>query len=84
MRLEKDDVCAGPIATAASVQLDACITNFIIQEWFPYRDPKFYQLVEEAFELQVEDGRFAVPDTPGLGVILNEEVMETFSSIHIS
>ncbi|MFP3895857.1 MAG: mandelate racemase/muconate lactonizing enzyme family protein [Anaerolineales bacterium] len=76
--------CAGPIATAASVQLDACITNFIIQEWFPYRDPRFYELVEEAFELQVEDSRFTVPDTPGLGVVLNEEVMETFSSIHIS
>ncbi|MEA3406567.1 MAG: mandelate racemase/muconate lactonizing enzyme family protein [Chloroflexota bacterium] len=76
--------CAGPVATAASVQLDACITNFIIQEWFPYRDPSFYELVEEAFELQVENSRFTVPDTPGLGVTLNEEVIEGFSSIHIS
>ncbi|MFO7918930.1 MAG: mandelate racemase/muconate lactonizing enzyme family protein [Anaerolineae bacterium] len=76
--------CAGPIATAASVQLDACITNFIIQEWFPYRDPRFYELVEEAFELQAEDSRFTVPDTPGLGVVLNEEVIKDFASIHIS
>ncbi len=30
---------AGPVATAAALQVDACIPNFIIQEFFPFRDP---------------------------------------------
>ncbi|MCD6519399.1 MAG: mandelate racemase/muconate lactonizing enzyme family protein [Anaerolineae bacterium] len=75
--------CAGPIATAASVQLDACITNFIIQEWFPYREPAFYELVEEAFEPQAQDSLFTIPDKPGLGVTLNEKIIARYPCIHL-
>jgi galactonate dehydratase len=76
--------CAGPICTAASVQLDACITNFIIQEWFPYRDQRHYDLVEEAFEPQTTNSEFTVPDKPGLGVTLNEEVVSRYLAAHIA
>lgn len=75
--------CAGPVSTAASVQLDACITNFIIQEWFPYREDITYQLVEEAFDTQAVDSQFIIPDKPGLGVTLNEEVIGRYLCIHI-
>ncbi|HHX65730.1 MAG TPA: mandelate racemase/muconate lactonizing enzyme family protein [Chloroflexi bacterium] len=76
--------CAGPVCTAASVQLDACITNFIIQEWFPYRDPRHYDLVEEAFDTQAVNGEFTIPDKPGLGVTLNEEVVARYRVAHIT
>jgi len=64
--------CASPVCSAASVQVDACITNFIIQEWFPYRDPDWYNVVQEPLEPTAKDGFVPVPDRPGLGVMLNE------------
>ncbi len=33
-------LCAGPIATAATLQLDATLTNLMIQEIYPYRVPE--------------------------------------------
>jgi len=73
----------GPIATAASVQLDACITNFIIQEWHPYEPQGVYDLLVDPLEGQVENGRLVVPDRPGLGVTLNHEVLRRYPCIHI-
>ena len=67
--------CAGPVATAAAVQLDACMTNFLIQEWFPYFLEDHYGLVTDAFEPQAVDGYFEIPDTPGLGVELSDAVI---------
>jgi L-alanine-DL-glutamate epimerase-like enolase superfamily enzyme len=52
------------------------MTNFIIQEWFPYFSEEHYGLVTKAFEPQAENGQFTIPDTPGLGVILNEDAMK--------
>jgi galactonate dehydratase len=75
--------CAGPISTAASVQLDACITNFIIQEWFPYRGQDFLDLVDEPFEPQVADSVFTIPDRPGLGLRLNEDAIAHYPSAHV-
>lgn len=75
--------CAGPIATAASVQLDACITNFIIQEWFPYRPKEHYELVVQDLEHQAVDGYLEIPTAPGLGVELNEEVISRYPCIRI-
>src|SRR6516165_3138764 len=64
---------AGPICTAAELQLDACISNFLIQEVYPYRDPKVYQVVDHAPESDIRDGLMPIPDRPGLGVELVEE-----------
>ena len=75
--------CAGPICTAASVHLDASINNFIIQEWFPYRNEIFYSIVDEAFEIHVVDSMFTVPDSPGLGISLNESAIKTFPVIRL-
>jgi galactonate dehydratase len=67
--------CHGPIATAAAVQIDACIPNFYIQELVPFRDRIAYELVLEPLELTVEEGRMPVPEKPGLGVTLNEDLV---------
>jgi galactonate dehydratase len=75
--------CAGPVATAAAVQLDACITNFIIQEMFPYRPKEHYELVVQPLEYQAVDGYLEIPTAPGLGVELNEEVISRYPCVHI-
>lgn len=76
--------CAGPVCTAASVQLDACITNFIIQEWFPYRERStYYDIVEEPLEFGVVNSEYEIPDKPGLGVTLNEEGIQRFPCLHV-
>ena len=67
--------CHGPIATAAAVQLDACLTNFLIQELVPFREQITYDLVNEPLEITVVDGYMPVPEGPGLGVTLNEELV---------
>lgn len=65
--------CASPVCTAASLQVDACITNFMMQEIFPYREPEHFALVDRAYELEAKDGVIRIPDAPGLGVDLVEE-----------
>lgn len=57
----------GPVATAAAVQLDACTTNFVMQESFCEYDVDYrFDLLEHA--PRPESGRYVVPDRPGLGV----------------
>lgn len=68
-----------PLALAASLQLDAVLPNFLVQEHnevLDYRDQgrtlfgKGY--FKQPFVLE-DDGCVAVPDGPGLGVELDEE-----------
>jgi galactonate dehydratase len=57
----------GPVATAAAVQLDACTTNFVMQESFcEYDVAHRFDLVE--YPPRPENGRYVVPGRPGLGV----------------
>ncbi|MBL7198676.1 MAG: hypothetical protein ISS56_00860 [Anaerolineae bacterium] len=75
--------CHGPIATAAAAQVDACITNFVIQELVPFRDRIAYELVHEPLELLVRDGQMPVPEGPGLAVTLNEELVARCPRVRI-
>ncbi len=65
----------GPILNAATLQLDAVIPNFLIQEsfydWFPQwkRD-----LIYDG--TPVENGYAKVPEKPGIGVEVNEKIIE--------
>jgi galactonate dehydratase len=62
----------GPVATAASLQLAACLPNFVILEYAinqPWRD----QVIMEP--LSIVDGYVQLPTTPGLGVDLNYEAI---------
>jgi len=70
--------CSSPVATAAALQLDACIPNFIIQELYPYRVPEHFQIVDHAPEWDVQNGYLPIPDRPGLGVTLVEERVRPF------
>ena len=71
-------LCAGPIATAATLQLDATLTNFMIQEVYPYRVPEHFALVDRAPELEIKDGHLAIPDRAGFGVALDAKRIAPF------
>src|SRR5207247_8429351 len=71
-------VCASPVATAAALQLDACVANFMIQELYPYRPPAHFQLVDHAPEAEVENGQLRIPDRPGLGINLVPDRVRPF------
>jgi len=62
---------SGPIGTAAAVQLDAAIPNFLIQEFFVAQAPWIEDVVEGG--PRVAGGEIVVPDRPGLGVELHED-----------
>ncbi len=70
--------CASPVSTAAALQLDACISNFIIQELYPYRIPEHFEIVDHAPEWDVQDSYLPIPDRPGLGVELVDERVRPF------
>jgi galactonate dehydratase len=53
--------------------VDACMRNLLIQELYPYRVPEHFDLVDHAPERDVKGGRLAIPDQPGLGVVLVPE-----------
>src|SRR5262249_43899844 len=61
---------SGPIGTAAAVQLDAVIPNFLIQEYFVTQASWIEEVV--AGGPRVQHGEILVPDRPGLGVELHE------------
>ena len=75
--------CASPVATSAAVQLDFCITNFIIQELFPYWPKDNYELVKEPLEHKVTDGYLEAFDSPGLGIELNDEALNQYEHYKI-
>lgn len=69
-------VWGGPMITAAALQLDAAIPNFLIQESI-YKSRDFFdELLKEPFEW--EDGDLLLPNRPGLGVELDEETLEKY------
>jgi len=75
--------CHGPIATAAAAQIDACTTNFLVQEMVPFRESITYELVNEPLDTQIKDSRMPVPEGPGLGVTLNEALVGRCPRIHV-
>ena len=67
-------VCGGPVATAASLHLETAIPNFLIHEHHTYATKKWNR------ELCIQDpqpvnGYIEAPDTPGIGIELNDEIV---------
>ncbi|MDR2478503.1 MAG: mandelate racemase/muconate lactonizing enzyme family protein [Treponema sp.] len=76
-------VCGGPISTAAALQLEAVIPNFLIHEHHAAA------LVDEnialcKYDYQPEQGYFKVPELPGIGQELTDETMKMSESVCIS
>lgn len=67
----------GPISTAACLQLDACIPNFEIQE-YPMMNGRCRLDREMKKPFQVENGYIVLPDAPGLGIELIDDIAEKF------
>jgi galactonate dehydratase len=67
----------GPVALAASLQLDACTPNAVIQELslrIHYNeDADLLDYVADPSVFEIVDGHIAVPSGPGLGVEIDEE-----------
>jgi L-alanine-DL-glutamate epimerase-like enolase superfamily enzyme len=65
----------GPIQNAVTIQVDAAIPNFLIQESFYDCFPSWKrQLVKD--QSRIENGYAAVPTRPGLGVEVDGELLE--------
>lgn len=67
----------GPISTAACLQLDACIPNFEIQE-YPMMNGKCRLDREMKTPFRVENGYIILPDAPGLGIELIDDIANVF------
>lgn len=60
----------GPISLAACLQLDACIPNFLVQEFVSLGEG----YLKEPFT--VVDGSIPLPTGPGLGIELDDDALE--------
>lgn len=60
-----------PVSTAACIQIAACIPNFALQEYPGESRPPKSEIVK--YTLECKNGFITIPDTPGIGVELNEE-----------
>jgi galactonate dehydratase len=66
----------GPVSTAAALHLAACTPNFKIQEHFnDFAEDFVHEAVIGASRV-ADDGSFPLPEGPGLGVTLNEDVIQ--------
>ena len=67
----------GPVSTAACLQLDAAVPNVCIQEF-----PSFYLQGDESrmitTPLELDRGYLVIPDAPGIGIELVDDVTEKF------
>ena len=68
---------AGILAIAASIQLSAAIPNFIIMEHSPGAYANKCRITRRV--PQPADGAFILDDTPGLGVDVDDRMLETLS-----
>jgi len=67
---------SGPVANAATLQLAACIPNFLILETMATDVPYRREITNE--NVLFSQGTMAIPDAPGLGIDINEEVIKKY------
>jgi len=71
-------VWGGPVITAAAMQIDAAVPNFLIQESI-YKSRGFFdEIVREPFKW--EQGDLILEERPGIGIELNEAALEKYRS----
>ena len=66
----------GPISLAANIQLGACLPNFLIAEHFGMNEK--WDLGEGYLKkpLEIVDGYVPMPAEPGLGIEVNEQMLQ--------
>jgi galactonate dehydratase len=62
------------IGLAATLQVSACIPNFLITEYFVNFEDRAREVAVQPFE--VKDGYIQLPETPGLGLELRQAALE--------
>jgi L-alanine-DL-glutamate epimerase-like enolase superfamily enzyme len=75
-------VCGSPVSTAAALQLEAVIPNFLIHEHHTQalKDCNI-ELCQPDY--QPRNGRFEIPDLPGLGIELNDAVVSRSPHVEV-
>ena len=69
---------SSPIGTMAAVHLGAAIPNLLAVEWHAASVPFFDELVKGGDGPMIRNGKIPVPDAPGLGIELDEDVMARY------
>jgi galactonate dehydratase len=64
------------VGLAATMQISAAIPNFLITEYFVNFEARGREVARPAFE--VRDGFIAVPQSPGLGIDLDEAALARY------
>jgi galactonate dehydratase len=74
--------CEGPIGGLATVHVDAAMPNFLVQEICSGVVPEMKEKVWEEWlgfpAMRMVDGRFPLPEKPGLGFDLQEEALKKY------
>lgn len=70
---------ASPVGTIASAHVAAAVPNFLALEWHGMSVPFWEDMVVGFDGPVIEDGFIRVPEKPGLGVELNEEVARRYA-----
>ena len=75
-------VCGGPIATAAALQVETVIPNFVIHEEHNANLTSKFRKAGKYF-YEPKDGFYTVPELPGIGQEMSEEAMATAKKVVI-
>ena len=75
-------VCGGPIATAAALQVEAAIPNFVIHEEHKANLLKIFKESGKYYHAPV-NGFYEVPELPGIGQEMSEQAMATARKVVI-
>jgi galactonate dehydratase len=74
--------CEGPIGGIATLHLDAAIPNFLVQEVCSGVAPEMKEKVWEEWlgfpAMRMVDGRFPLPEKPGLGFDFTEDALKKY------
>lgn len=68
----------GPVQTAATLQMDAVLPTFFLQESFEASWPEWKRSLVRGYA--IESGEFTIPTKPGLGVEVDENAVERYRS----
>ena len=74
--------CGGPISTAAALQVEAAIPNFLIHELHSGALKEHIRALCK-YDYMPENGDYRVPDLPGIGQELSEEAMARADHIEV-